>query len=125
MAPSGKLLVYFPEFFSLLLGLGSTSQLEPPCAVLPTDVGEAQEVEGLWFSFSSALPLLRCIRSEAQQPRLVRVQRQAKTGQSFSQLAPGPLSFPFVLESQRNVVGIPHLDYRATPPWICSYESSR
>ena len=95
-------------------------KLSPIC-----DVGEAQEVEGLWFSFSSALPLLRCIRSEAQQPRLVRVQRQAKTGQSFSQLAPGPLSFPFVLESQRNVVGIPHLDYRATPPWICSYESSR
>ena len=110
VAPSGKLLFYFPEFRSLPLGHGSSSQLEPSCAVLPTDVGEAQEVEGLWFPFSSTLPLLRCIRSEAQQPRLVRVQRQAKSGQSFSQLAPVPLSFLLVLKSQRNVVGIARHD---------------
>ncbi len=78
MPSSGKLLFDFLEFRSLSLGHGFPSKLIPTGAVLPTDVGEAQEVEGLWFPFSSTFSLLRCSHAEAQQPRLVRVQRQAK-----------------------------------------------
>ena len=110
MPSSGKRLIDFPEFRSLSLGHGLPSELKPTGAVLPTDVGEAQEVEGLWFPFASTLSLLRGSHAEAQQPRLVRGQRQAKSGQSFSQLASVPLSFLLVLKSQRNIVSIAHCD---------------
>ena len=79
VAPSGKLFFHFPEFRSQPFGHCSASQLKPACAVFPTGVGETQEVEGLRFPFSSTLPLLHGECSEAQQPRLVRVQRQAES----------------------------------------------
>ena len=40
---------------------------------LPTEMGEAQEVEGLRFSFSTLLPVTGRIAPELDQPRLVRM----------------------------------------------------
>jgi hypothetical protein len=40
---------------------------------LPTEVGEAQECEGLWFSLSTLLPVSGSKAPEFDQSRLVRV----------------------------------------------------
>jgi len=49
----------------------------PVAPLLPTDVGEAEEVERLRFPCSALLPVFGCERSELQQPRFLGMQFQA------------------------------------------------
>ena len=48
---------------------------------LPTEVGEAQECEGLWFSLSTLLPVSSGKAPEFDQSCLVRIQFQTELGQ--------------------------------------------
>ena len=53
---------------------------KPPKAVLPTDVGKAQEIERLGFPFPPTFPVLFGISAELDPARLIRLQLQAKLG---------------------------------------------
>ncbi|MEA2602182.1 MAG: hypothetical protein QOF89_3174 [Acidobacteriota bacterium] len=67
---------------------------------------EAQEVEGLGFAQSTLLTLLPRKTTELDEPRLVRVQLQAKLGESLFEGSEELLGFLSVLEPEDGVVGI-------------------
>ena len=78
VTPSEKLLLQLLDFCSLSLGDRSAQHLELARAAPPTNVGETEEVEGLGLPLASLPVLLLGKHSEAQQPRLIWVQRQSK-----------------------------------------------
>jgi hypothetical protein len=67
---------------------------------------EAQEVERLGLAQSSPLTPLPRKTAELDEPRLVRVQLQAKLGQSLPEGCEELLGLLSVLESEDRVVGI-------------------
>src|SRR6266478_2974308 len=81
----------------------------PP--LLPTDVGEAEEVERLRFPFSALLPVFGCERSELQQPRFLGMQFQAELSHSLDQFRPEPYGIRFRLEAHHDIVSKPHDDH--------------
>ncbi len=81
--------------------------------LLPADMREAQEVERLRLSLSALLPVLDRIRPELQKARLLRMQFEAELSHSFAQFCPEPFGIRLLLESNHDVVGIPHDDHIA------------
>src|SRR5437667_6084322 len=81
----------------------------PP--LLPTDVGEAEEVERLRFPFSALLPVFSRERSELQQPRFLGMQLQAELSHSFDKFRPEPYGIRLRLEAHHDIVGKPHDDH--------------
>src|SRR5258707_849943 len=79
--------------------------------LLPTDVGEAEEVERLRFPFSALLPVFGCERSELQQPRFLRMQFQTELPHSFDKFRPEPYAICLRLETHHDIVGKPHDDH--------------
>jgi len=63
---------------------------EPSIPLLPADVREAEEVERLRLPLAGAPPVLRRIRAEFQEARLLRVQLQAKPCDALAQLGQEP-----------------------------------
>src|SRR3981189_1511064 len=66
---------------------------------LPTVVGEAQEREGLWFPFSTQLPVASGEPPELDQSSLVRMYFQAELRQSFPELFQETLGIHPVLKT--------------------------
>src|SRR5208283_5566828 len=67
---------------------------------LPTEVGEAQESEGLWFSLSALLPVSSGEPPELNQPCLVRMKFQTKLRQPSPKLLRETLSIRSVLKAK-------------------------
>ena len=87
----------------------------------PTDVGEPEERARFRLALSPPLTVRGRIGPKLQQPGLLRVQCQPDLPQARGQLRPTPLGIRFVLESQQDVIGIPHDEHLAvrmllTPP---------
>jgi len=59
--------------------------------VLPAHVRKSQKVERLRFSFAATFSILCCVPPKLDQPRLLRVQFQAKLSQPFPQFSQKPL----------------------------------
>src|SRR5579864_2254259 len=79
--------------------------------LLPTDVGEAEEVERLRFPFSALLPVFGRERAELQQARFLGMQFQAELPHSLDQFCPEPYGIRFRLEARHNIVSKPHDDH--------------
>lgn len=74
---------------------------------------ESQKVEGLWLADTTFPALLRSIPPKAYQPRLLRVQLQAKVAETLPQCLQEALCLSFVLESHHAVVGLTDNDHVA------------
>src|SRR5215469_1802089 len=87
---------------------------EPSVApLLPADVREAEEVEGLGLPLPAPLAVFGRIGTELQQAGLVRVQLQPELAQSFGEFLPEPLSIRPHLESEHDIVGEAYDDHVA------------
>lgn len=85
---------------------------EPSIApLLPTDVGESEEVERLRFPVSTLLPVFGPERSELQQSRFLRMQFQAELPHSLDQFCPEPYGIRFRLEAHHDIVSQTHDDH--------------
>src|SRR6202043_2726901 len=84
--------------------------------LLPADVREAKKVERLRFPFAAPLSVSIRERAELQQARLVGMQFEAELFHSFNEFRPELFSVRFDLESNHDVICIPHDDHIA----VCS-----
>src|SRR5215469_982317 len=82
------------------------SNCKPSQAVLPTDVGKAQEIERLGFPFSPTFPVLFGVPPEFDPARLIRVKFQTKLSQSFPKIFQKAIRVRLILESRDAVIGI-------------------
>lgn len=81
--------------------------------LLRADMREAEEVKSLRLSFTTLLPVLDRIRSELQKARLFGVQFEMELPKPLGEFRPEPFSIRLLLESDHDVVGVPHDDYIA------------
>src|ERR1700691_5312897 len=82
-----------------------------PVPVLPADMREAKEVEGLRLAFSSSFPILFGIPPELDPARLFRVQLQSELPQPFSQALAKTICVRTPLEAEDDVVRIAEDDH--------------
>src|SRR6266567_498664 len=82
----------------------------PVAPLLPADMREAEEVERLRLPFSAPFPVSDRERSELQKPRFVGMQFQAELPESLGKFHSKLLGIRFVLESDHDVVRVPHDD---------------
>ena len=85
---------------------------------LPTEVGEAQEREGLRFSLATLLSVSGCVTPELDQPCLFRMQFQSELCHPFLELLKEPFSVRSVLEAQHKISGVAdndHVPFRHFP----------
>ncbi len=111
------------DFHLLQLGLHSFANClpkhqKPSLLRLPTDMLEAEEVEGLRPAQTEPLSVGRRMASELDKPRLLRVQFQLELLHSFFQFRPEPFGLVFELESNHDVVGVTHHDHIAVRPLL-------
>src|ERR1700677_1055892 len=85
-----------------------------PVPVLPADMREAKEVEGLRLAFSSSFPVLFGIPPELDPARLFRVQFQSELPQPFSQALAKTICVRIPLETEDDVVRIAEDDHLAS-----------
>ena len=81
-----KLLLDLLQFLSHALTDRHAPHGIRPVPVLPADMREAKEVEGLRLAFSSSFPVLFGIPPELDPARLFRVQLQTELPQPFFQV---------------------------------------
>jgi hypothetical protein len=82
-----------------------------PVPVLPADMREAQEVEGLRLAFPSSFPVLLGIPPELGPARLVRVQFQSELSQPFFQAFAKTVCVGSPLEAEDDIVRIADDDH--------------
>ena len=83
---------------------------------LPVDLAymrEPQKVEGFRLTFPTASPVCYRPASELDQPRLVRMQLQPELRQPFPEFLQKPLGLASMLESQHEIIRVPHENYPA------------
>ena len=81
---------------------------EPAVApLLPADVGEAEEVEGLGLALAAPLSVPSRKWAELQQAGFVGMQLQSELPKSFDEFFPKPLGIRPLLESEHDVIGEP------------------
>src|ERR1700726_2662808 len=110
---SAKLPLDFLQFGSHALGDGLALQGKFPPPVLSADVREAQEVECLWLSFPSLLPVSFGKKPELDPARLVWVEFQSKVLQLLPQVLQKTVCVLLVLKTQDRVVRIADDDHLA------------
>ena len=76
-------------------------------------MSEAQEVERFGLPLSKPLTLLGRVAAKADQPGLVRVQRQFERAHSLVQIVQKGLCLMLMLKADDGVVGIAHDDHVA------------
>src|SRR6201987_692512 len=86
-------------------------RLRPVMRVLPADMREAQEVEGLRLALPSSFPVLLGIPPELDPARLVRVQFQSELSQPFFQAFAKTVCVGSPLEAEDDIVRIADDDY--------------
>src|SRR5260370_5387683 len=79
--------------------------------LLDVDMGKAEKVERFRFPFSTPPPLVDCMRTEFQQPRLLGMQFQVELPHSFCEFRPKLIGIRFLLESQHDIVSKAHDDH--------------
>ena len=85
----------------------------PVTSLLPADVREAEEVEGLGLPLTVPRSVVSRERAELQEAGLFGVQLQPELVQSFAEFHPEPLGIRPMLEPEHNVIGIAHDDHVA------------
>ena len=83
---------------------------EPTRPRLAADVLEAEEIEGLRLTQTSAFSVGRRMASELDQSRLFRVQFQLELFHSFFQFRPEPFGIVFVLEPNHGTVNVQKIE---------------
>src|SRR6266511_6268003 len=84
---------------------GDAPEPEAPVPGLPTDVGEAQEVERLRLGKAPLLPVRRREAAELDKPGLIRVQLQVELREPLAKVSQEPLRITEVLEPDHEVIG--------------------
>src|SRR5271169_2275849 len=84
-------------------------KLPPP--VLPADMREAQKVERLGLTFSSAFPVQFGKRPELDPARFIGMEFQPKLPQPFPEVLQEAVGLRLGLKPEDRVVGIPHHDH--------------
>jgi hypothetical protein len=93
------------------LAYGLPQHREPSIApLLHADMRKAQKVERLRFPFTTPLPLVDCMRTEFQQPRLLGMQLQVELPHSFGEFRPKLIGIRFAVEAHHDVVSESHDD---------------
>src|ERR1700678_87885 len=85
-----------------------------PVPILPADMREAKEVEGLRLAFPSSFPVLFGIPPELDPARLFRVQLQSELPQPFFQALAKTVCVRTPLEAEDDVVRIAEDDHLAS-----------
>jgi hypothetical protein len=86
---------------------------EVPVPPLRAIVREAEEIERLGLSETTLRPLLSGEPPEADQARLLGVEREAELDQALLQVFPEALGVGLMLKPQHDIIGIPHGDHLA------------
>src|SRR5262249_54094435 len=102
-----------PELCPHAIAPGFPLKLELALARPPTDEHEAQELEGFRLSQPTLRASLRRMAAKLDQAGLVRVQRQRELFQPLVHRVPAAWGVTFMLETDDNVVGVPHDDHVA------------
>src|SRR5215472_2380093 len=90
------------------LAYGLPKHREPSVtSLLPADMCEAEEVEGLGLSLATPRSVFGRERAELQEAGLLGMQFQAELAQSLAEFLPEPLGIRAVLESEHDIVGKP------------------
>ena len=113
MPASPELVVDLLELGPHPFGDGVAPEPETPVLALPTDVGEAQEVEGFRPAKSPCRSSLGGEPPELDEPGLVRMQFQAKLREPLTKIVQEPPGVTGVLEPHDEVIGEPHHDHIA------------
>src|SRR6202789_2226642 len=85
-----------------------------PVPVLPADMREAKEVEGLRLAFPSSFLVLFGIPPELDPTRLIRVQLQSELPQPFSQVLAKTVCVGPPLEAEDDVIRVTDNDHVAS-----------
>ena len=75
-----------------------------PVPILPADMREAKEVEGLRLAFPSSFPVLFGVPPELDPARLFRVELQSELPQPFPQLLAKTVCVSFPLEAEDDII---------------------
>jgi hypothetical protein len=85
-----------------------------PVPILPADMREAKEVEGLRLAFPSSFPVLFGIPPELDPARLFRVQLQSELPKPFSQALAKTVCVGLPLEPEDDIIRIADHDHLAS-----------
>src|SRR6266508_6415491 len=115
-----------PEFGLHLRQLGLQSPphrlpqyREPSDPILPADMREAEEVEGLRPALAALASSFCRVAAELQQAGFVGMQLQSELAHTFGQIVPEPLGIRSMLKAQNEVVRVAHRNHvamRLRPP---------
>jgi len=89
-----------------------------PVPVLPADMREAKEVEGLRLAFSSSFSALFGIPPELDPARLFRMQLQSELPQPFFQVLAKTVCVRIPLEAKDDVVRVAENDHLASRTFL-------
>jgi len=95
------------------LGCPANDRIHPIASLLPTNVGEAQEVECLRPILAAPETVRSRVRPKLDQPRLFRMQRQTELLESLLEFGQTPLRRRSALKSDHEVVRPPYDDHVA------------
>jgi hypothetical protein len=93
---------------------GVPVEQEPARPRPSADVREAEKIERVWLSLAELPSLIRRELAEADQLRLLGVQLQAESLQTIVKIGSKSSRSAFVLETQHDVVSVPHDDHVAS-----------
>jgi hypothetical protein len=109
-APS-HLLPHLHELCSHAVAPALALQQEAPSTGLTADEGKAQKLEGLRFTELASSALLRSETAELDQTGLLRMKRQRKSPQPFTQRVQEAPGIALMLATDDKIVSIPHDDH--------------
>jgi len=107
VAPSLQLQLYGPEFSAKPLRLSAPLDPKVSFSTAPTNVGEAEKVEGLGPSQSFLRPIRLGPSAKVEETGFVLVKFQTKRCEPFAQLSQELLGVVPILEADDKVVSIP------------------
>src|SRR6516225_280063 len=114
MHAHSQLLLDFLQLRSHALADRHAPHSKRPVPVLPADMREAKEVEGLRLAFPSSFPVLFGVPPELDPARLVRMQFQSELPQPFTQLLAKTVCVGSPLEPEDDVIRIAEDDHLAS-----------
>src|SRR5580693_5088642 len=117
MPPLAKLLPYLLQFAPQPLFDRLPSDRKPVALPgFPTDMCEAQKIEGLGFPFPSPLPVALRESPKLDHPRFLRVQFQSELPHPLPQLLQECFRVLPMLKPQHGIIGVPDHDHAPARP---------